>query len=70
MSLLLSISAVFPIFFYLLAGAALRRGGRLSDVTMNQVNKIVYSYCFPLICSPTYTAPTSERCSTQASLLP
>ena len=47
MNLLLSISAVFPIFFYLLAGAALRRGGKLSDTTMNQVNKIVYSYCFP-----------------------
>lgn len=49
MSLMLSVSAVFPIFFYMVAGMALRRGGKLSDGTMNQVNKIVYTYCFPFV---------------------
>ncbi len=49
MSFLLAFSTVFPMFFYMVAGFGLRRGGRLSAVTVAQMNKIIYSFCFPFV---------------------
>lgn len=43
----MAFTAVFPILFYLLSGAAMRRGRLLSDTTLNEINRIVFLFCFP-----------------------
>ncbi len=49
MSFMLAFSTVFPMFFYMAAGFGLRRFGRLSEGTVAQMNKIIYSFCFPFV---------------------
>ena len=49
MSFLLAFSTVFPMFFYMAAGFGLRRLNKLSDGTVAQMNKIIYSFCFPFV---------------------
>ena len=46
MNIMLSVSAVLPIFLYMTGGAALRRLGRISEVTVAELNKIVFSFLF------------------------
>lgn len=45
----LSVSAVLPILIYMGLGALLNRRGMLSPVTQGQMNKIIFSYLFPLV---------------------
>jgi predicted permease len=49
LNLLLPVATVFPIFFYMVAGAFLKRIKRLSDGTVTQMNKIIFSYLFPFV---------------------
>ncbi len=49
MNFLLPAATVFPIVFYLLTGALLKRAGKLSDTTVSQVNRLVYSLFFPFV---------------------
>ena len=49
MSFLLAFSTVFPMFFYMAAGFGLRRLNKLSEGTVAQMNKIIYSFCFPFV---------------------
>ena len=49
MSFLLAFSTVFPMFFYMAAGFGLRRVNKLSEGTVAQMNKIIYSFCFPFV---------------------
>ncbi len=49
MSLSLALSAVFPIMAYMLAGALLNARGKISEATMNEVNGLIYRFCFPLV---------------------
>lgn len=49
MNLLLPLTTVLPIFIYMVGGILLKRMGRLSDGTIAQVNKIIFSYFFPFI---------------------
>ncbi len=49
MSFLLAFATVFPMFFYMASGFALRKGGRLSSGTVSQINWLVYAYCFPFV---------------------
>ena len=49
MNLLMAVSAVLPILIYMLGGAVLKRAGKLSDTTLNEVNRIIFSYCFPFL---------------------
>lgn len=49
MSLYLAISAVFPIFTYMVIGYLLNRRKKLNSGTISQVNSIIYSYCFPVV---------------------
>lgn len=49
MNLLLPVSTVLPILFYMSGGALLHRLGRLSDPTVAQMNKIIFSYLFPFV---------------------
>lgn len=49
MSLFLAISAVFPIFAYMVIGYFLKRRKKLNQVTISQINSIIYSYCFPVV---------------------
>ncbi|NLC32623.1 MAG: hypothetical protein GX781_04940 [Clostridiales bacterium] len=49
MNLMLGVSAVLPILIYMLGGAILKRAKMLSDTTLNEVNRIIFSYCFPFL---------------------
>lgn len=49
MSFMLAFSTVFPMFFYMAAGFGLRKLNRLSEGTVAQMNKIIYSFCFPFV---------------------
>ena len=49
MNLLLPAVTVFPILFYMAAGFFFRRIKRLSDGTVTQMNKIIFSYFFPFV---------------------
>lgn len=49
MNILLPVATVFPIFLYMAAGAFLKRIKRLSDGTVTQMNKIIFSYFFPFV---------------------
>lgn len=49
MNLLIPVTAVLPILLYMLAGQGLKMAGRISDSTAAQVNKIIFSYCFPFL---------------------
>lgn len=49
MNLLLSLSTVFPILAYMSLGALLNHLGRLSANTQNEMNKLIYSWFFPLV---------------------
>ena len=49
MNFLLPAATVFPIFFYMVSGAFLKRVKRLSDGTVTQMNKIIFSYFFPFV---------------------
>lgn len=49
MSFYLAFSTVFPMFFYMAAGFGLRRSGRVSAQTVGELNKIIYSFCFPFV---------------------
>lgn len=49
MSLTLAISAVFPIFTYMVVGYLLKKRKKLNQVTISQINSIIYSYCFPVV---------------------
>ena len=49
MSFLLAFSTVFPMFFYMAAGFGLRRFNKLTEGTVAQMNKIIYSFCFPFV---------------------
>ncbi len=49
MSFLLAFSTVFPMSFYMAAGFGLRRLNKLSEGTVAQMNKIIYSFCFPFV---------------------
>ena len=49
MSFLLAFSTVFPMFFYMAAGFGLRRVNKLSEGTVAQMNKIIYTFCFPFV---------------------
>ncbi|HSK69095.1 MAG TPA: AEC family transporter [Candidatus Limnocylindria bacterium] len=49
MGLLLAVSAVFPILFYMAVGALLNHRGRVSMPAVNQFNYIIFKYCFPFV---------------------
>lgn len=49
MSFMLAFSTVFPMFFYMAAGFGLRKLNKLSEGTVAQMNKIIYSFCFPFV---------------------
>lgn len=49
MNLLLPLTTVLPIFIYMVGGILLKRMGRLSESSIAQVNKIIFSYFFPFI---------------------
>ena len=49
MNLMLAVSAVLPILIYMAGGAMLKRAKMLSDTTLNEVNRIIFSYCFPFL---------------------
>ncbi len=49
MNLLLPVTTVFPIFFYMVLGAFFKRIKRLSEGTVTQLNKIIFSYFFPFV---------------------
>ncbi len=49
MNLMLPVTTVLPIFFYMAAGALLRSLKKLSDSTVAQMNKIIFSYLFPFV---------------------
>ena len=49
MNLMLAVSAVLPILIYMAGGAVLKRAKLLSDITLNEVNHIIFSYCFPFL---------------------
>lgn len=49
MSFMLAFATVFPMFFYMGSGFALRKAGRLSPGTVAQINWLIYAYCFPFV---------------------
>lgn len=49
MNLAMAVSAVLPILVYMAGGAVLKRARLLSDTTLDEVNRIVFSYCFPFL---------------------
>lgn len=49
MNLLLPLTTVLPILLYMLFGLLLKRAKRVSEQTAGQVNKIIFSYCFPFL---------------------
>ena len=49
MNLMLAVSAVLLILIYMAGGAMLKRAKMLSDTTLNEVNRIIFSYCFPFL---------------------
>jgi hypothetical protein len=48
-SLSLSIATVFPIFIYLMMGIGLRRLRGISDQTLGELNRIIFSFFFPFV---------------------
>lgn len=49
MSLYLAVSAVFPIFSYMIIGYILNKRKKMNLTTISQINSIIYSYCFPVV---------------------
>ena len=49
MNLLIPVTTVLPILLYMAAGRGLKQLGRISEQTAGQINKIIFSYCFPFL---------------------
>ena len=46
LNMMLSVSAVVPIFLIMMGGVALRKLGQISDHTVTELNKIIFNYFF------------------------
>jgi predicted permease len=61
-SLQLATNAVAPILLYLLMGMGLKKANRLSETTQNEINKIIYGYCLPMVLfSNIYSAQALDK---------
>lgn len=49
MNFSLAVSAVFPILFYMLVGVLLNRRNLITGSTLEEINQVLYKYCFPLV---------------------